>query len=258
MDRGQSVPAHRPFLISPRWQYKPMAVSSPQSSVPRNPIFAKETLIMLGAIHRDENGPELLDKWLDVIRPQVITLEFSQYGMAFRKERGAFYRQRVEEVYNKLKKNNRPCYDNALSALLSYVEMPYEFERASHYAESCGTPLYLIDMDFFSYLRLREIDRLLSEANIEIFLSGTHEDRSGYEEVMANLFFEKGVMGTIYGDEMWARDKYMSSKLRVLRKYYGNRRLLHITGWQHLQDPYRLYETLKPIKVFSHDKTLRI
>ncbi len=258
MDRELSIPAHRPFLITPRWQYKPMAVSSPQSPVPRNPIFANETLIMLGVIHRDESGPELLDKWLEVIRPQVITLEFSRYGMAFRQERAAFYRLRIEEVYNRLKKNNRPCYDNALSMLLSYVEMPYEFERASHYAEASGAPFHLIDMDLFSYLRLREVDKLLSEENIERLLAEAHEERSGYERVMANLFFENGIRGTAYGDEMWARDKYMSNKLMVLRKYYGNRRLLHITGWQHLQDPCHLYEALKPIKVFSHDKTLCI
>jgi hypothetical protein len=235
-----------------------MESSSPQSSIRHHLGGAGNTLIMLGVIHRDEAGPDLLDKWLEIIRPQVITLEFSRYGMIFRKERGLFYRLRIEEVYNRLKKDNRPCYDNALSMLLSYVEMPYEFERASSFAAASGAPLHLIDMDLFSYLRLREIDKLLNEENIERLLGETLENPSGYEKILAGLFFDKGVKVTTYGDEMWMRDKYMSKKLAVLRKYYGSRRFLHIAGWQHLQDPYNLYEALKPIKVFYHDKTLCI
>ena len=105
--------------------------------------------IMLGVIHRDPRGPELLDRWLATIEPQVITLEFTKYGARFRKEMGPRYVRRIEEAYNKLKKGNVPCYDNALSMVRSYVEMPYEFQCASRYGAEQGVPVRLIDMDLF-------------------------------------------------------------------------------------------------------------
>ncbi|MBA4418477.1 MAG: hypothetical protein C0392_11310 [Syntrophus sp. (in: bacteria)] len=219
---------------------------------------AEGLLVILGVIHWDENGPELLNQWMEAIRPQVITLEFSKYGMTFRGEQGFFYRQRIEEVYNRLKKDNLPCYDNALSMLLSYIEMPYEFEGASQYNAAHDVPLYLIDMDLFSYLRLRGIENLLSVANIERILSEDNEDPLGYEQALARLYFEKGVKAVSYTDEMYVRDRYMTNKIGVLKKYHRGRRFLHVAGWQHLQDPYNLYAPFKPIKVFSYDKALCI
>jgi hypothetical protein len=221
-------------------------------------LHAEGLLVILGVIHRDQNGLELLNQWMAAIQPQVITLEFSKYGMTFRRERGSFYRERIEGVYNRLKKGNLPCYDNALSALFSYIEMPYEFEGASQYHTVHNVPLYLIDMDIFSYLRLKEIEMFLSVENIERMLSEDNKDSLGREKTLARLYFEKGVKPAPYTDEMYVRDRYMTNKIGVLKKYYKAKRFLHIAGWQHLQDPYNLYGPLKPIKVFFYDKTLCI
>jgi hypothetical protein len=213
-------------------------------------------LIMLGVIHRDENGPDLLDRWLRAIEPQVITLEFSNYGMRFRKQMGPQLKQRIEETYNRLKKDNLPCYDNALSMTLSYIEMPYEFDRASLYGKEHGVPVHPVDMDFFSYIRLREIGELLGADNLErLFQEQGKQGGSDHEKGLARLFFEKGVKSAEYTEEMSMRDRYMSNKITVLRKYYGGKRFLHITGWRHLEDPCNLYAPLDPIKVFIYDKT---
>lgn len=213
-------------------------------------------LIILGVLHRDPNGPELLDRWLAHIGPRVITLEFSNYGMRFRREEGPRYIRRIEEVYNRLKKDNAPCYDNALSMIRSYVEMPYEFERASRYGRERGVPVYPIDMDLFSCRRLKETEGLLSEENLEKVLSEDTDKRTGYEMALAKLYFEKGIKTVPYTDEMRVRDKYMGNKIKVLRRRYQGERLLHICGWQHLQDPYHLYSSENPEKVFIYDKTL--
>ncbi|MCX5810185.1 MAG: hypothetical protein NTX36_12590 [Proteobacteria bacterium] len=54
------------------------------------PIIGSDTrLFVLGVIHRDESGHELLHEWMKRIKPDVITLEFSNYRLMFRKERGA-------------------------------------------------------------------------------------------------------------------------------------------------------------------------
>ncbi len=214
--------------------------------------------IMLGVIHRDESGPGLLDRWLGAVKPDVVTVEFSNYGMTFRKKWGPLYRQRIEEVCNRLKRDNAPCYDNAISMAFSYVEMPYEFESASRYGQEYDVPVILVDMDFFSYLRLREIEGLLSSENLEKLLSEGGGREAGYERVLARLFFENGVRTVAYTEEMRIRDRYMSSKIEAVSARYRGKRLLHICGWQHLQDPHDLYGPLNPIKVFIYDKTFRV
>jgi hypothetical protein len=169
---------------------------------------------------------------------------------------GPALKRRIEETYNRLKNNNVPCYDNALSMALSYIEMPYEFDRASLYGKKHGVPFHLVDMDFFSYVKLREIEEFLSEANLEKVLSEQVEGQGAdREKGLARLFFDRGIKTAAYTDEMMMRDRYMSNKIAVLRKYHAGKRLLHVTGWRHLEDPSNLYGPLDPVKVFIYDKT---
>lgn len=228
----------------------------PKDTVSEAVLRPADGLIMLGAIHKDENGSGLLDRWLEAVEPRVITLEFSHYSMRFRKEMGPALKRQIEEAYNRLKKNNLPCYDNTLSMVLTYVAMPYEFDRASRYAQEHGVPLHLVDMDFFSYIKLKEMEKFLSTDNLERFLTQKSEGRADQEKVLARLFFDKGVKTGTYTEEMSMRDQYMSNKIAVLRKYHKGKKFLHITGWRHLEDPFDLYGPLKPVKVFIYDKTL--
>jgi hypothetical protein len=112
-------------------------------------------LFILGVIHRDDRGVELLNEWLSAIAPEVITLEFSKYGLAFRKERGVEYKKRLEEVLDKIRADNESCNEYEASQLFDYINMPYEYEVVSRYTEKHKTPLYLLDMDGFSYLKLQ-------------------------------------------------------------------------------------------------------
>ena len=146
----------------------------------------------------------------------------------------------------------------ALSSLLSYVNIPYEYEVTSVYGTAHSIPFYTIDIDFFSYVKLRNIEDLLSEENIEKTLSLTETSNGNQEMTAARLYFEKGISLSEYDREMYIRDRFMSSKIRDLMKYCNDKKFLHVCGWQHLQDPSNLYSSFNPIKVFSHDKTFCI
>lgn len=212
---------------------------------------------ILGMIHRDDEGPQLLHEWLMRIMPDVITLEFSNYGLEFRKGKGDEYKKRVEEALDKMKGNNEQYNRNALSLLFSYIDMPYEYEVASRHAAEQNASLHLIDIDAFSYLKLRKADELFGEDNLKQLLSGDGEPVGG-QKAAARLFFEKGIKLFSYDNEMYMRDKYMSDRISILMKNRTNNKFLHICGWQHLQDPYGLFAPFHPVKVFSHDKTLCI
>jgi hypothetical protein len=212
-------------------------------------------LFIIGVIHRDDRGAELLNEWLSTIAPEVITLEFSNYGLAFRKERGVEYKRRLEEVLNKIRADNEPCNADGVRQLFAYINMPYEYEIASRYSEDHKTPLHLVDMDGFSYLKLQQIDELFEEKNIRKLLCGEAGPSGCKETVIARLFFEKGMKVFTYTDEMYIRDKYVIKRLSLLMKHHKQKRFLHVCGWQHLQDPYGLYTRFNPEKAFIYDKT---
>jgi hypothetical protein len=219
--------------------------------------MSSNAFFMLGVIHRDESGPALLKDWLARIKPDVVTLEFSHYGLRFRRELGEEYKRRAGEIVAQLNENGEKYNEEALAPLFAYVNTPYEFDVVSAYAAEQGIPFYLIDMDFFSYVKLRAIEDLFSEENIEKVLTRTDEGPNGNQEkAAARLYFEKGIKIVPYDHEMYVRDRYMTAKIKDLMKNNPNRRLLHVCGWQHLEDPSNLYGIFKPTKVFSHDKAL--
>jgi hypothetical protein len=219
--------------------------------------MAEGQFIMLGVIHRDEDGPALLKNWLARIKPDVVTIELSHYGLRFRRELGEEYKWRVGEIVTQLNENGEKYNEEALASLFAYVNTPYEFDVVSAYAAEQGIPFSLIDMDFFSYVKLRVIEDLFSEENIEKVLTRTEEGPNGNQEkAAARLYFEKGIKIVPYDREMYVRDRYMTARINDLMKNNPNRRLLHVCGWQHLEDPSNLYGIFKPTKVFSHDKAL--
>jgi hypothetical protein len=213
-------------------------------------------LFLLGVIHRDEDGPALLKDWLTRIKPDVVTIELSHYGLRFRRELGEEYKRRVGEIVMQLNENGQKYNEEALASLFAYVNIPYEFDVVSAYASENEIPFYLIDMDFFSYVKLRAIEDLFSEENIEKVLTRTEGPNGNQEKTAARLYFEKGIKIVPYDREMYVRDRYMIAKIKDLVKNNPNRRLLHVCGWQHLEDPSNLYGIFKPTKVFSHDKAL--
>jgi hypothetical protein len=208
---------------------------------------------MLGVIHRDPRTPVLLRQWITDIKPDIITLEFSQYGLMFRKENRDRYKKRIDEVLKKLKNNTMPYNEAAVEDLESFINMPDEYEIVSEYSTGRHIPFYLIDMDLFSYLKLQKAEELFDADNIERLLTGTDAGKGSCEATMARLFFNSGLKSVPYDEEMYVRDKYMADRLSLLMKHSPEKRLLHIAGWRHLEDPYRLYAPLNPLKVFPYD-----
>jgi hypothetical protein len=210
---------------------------------------------MVGVIHRDESGPALLRRWLEEIQPDVITLELSHYGIRFRRELGDQYKEIIVRVTNKREERGERCNSEAFASLISYVSIPYEYEAISGYAAEQSIPFHLIDMDFFSYVKLRAIEDLLSKDNIEAMLADMEGMNGNLELATARLYFDKGINVAHYDREMYIRDRYMAARIDDLMKHRQNKKFLHVCGWQHLQDPSGLYSHFNPIKVFSHDKT---
>jgi hypothetical protein len=212
-----------------------------------------QTVHILGVIHRDKSNGKIVINWLNTIRPQVITLEFSQYGLMFRKERGYIYRNKIESVLTQMRQSGEIINEEALSCLNAYVDLPSEYEAASLYCSENGASLHLVDMDFFSYMNLKDVDEVFSEKNIRSIIGTQDGHTSTHERVMARLFFDSGIQTFSYTEEMLIRDRYMGRRIGTLLQDHKGKQIAHITGWQHLKDPYNIFTPFHPIKVFPYD-----
>lgn len=207
---------------------------------------------MLGIIHRDRRNDEVLGKWIDSLMPEVITLELSPYGLAFRRANAGAYRKRIEDAVWALRSEGHPCLPGDVDDLYAYVDIPREFAVAEEYCGRSGAHLHPVDMDLFSWMKLREIDELTSRENIEKLLDGKNPG-GGTEKVLANLYFRSGVTAFSYTDEMVMRDRFMCNGIGLLAKRFSGARFLHIAGWRHLTDPLGLYARFHPMKIFPYD-----
>jgi hypothetical protein len=214
-------------------------------------------LVLLGTIHHDEEGPVVLSRWLEALKPDVVTLEFSLYGIQFRREHGQALRQRVVAVAERMRSEGRPPSRAALHQALAFADMPYEYKVASDYCQALGRPIYPVDLDIFSLSRLRKVPEFFDEGNLRRVL-GEEDGHGDREKTMARLFFTKGIKDGSYTEEMHLRDRYMSARVAALMRYHAGASFLHITGWRHLEDPRGVYDALNPFKVFFHDATLCI
>jgi hypothetical protein len=217
------------------------------------PLAQEKTFHILGVIHRDKDNGRIIGDWLNKIKPQVITLEFSRYGLMFRKEKGPLYRKKLESVLAQMR-HDREAYDEeALSFLNAYIDPPSEYEAASFYCNENNASLHLVDMDHFSYMKLKDIDELYGEKNIKNVIAAQGDHTTSRERIMARLFFDSGIQTAPYTEEMLLRDRYMGRRLNTLLQDHKGKRIAHITGWQHLKDPYNIFAPFNPVKVFPYD-----
>jgi hypothetical protein len=212
-----------------------------------------KTFYILGVIHKDKSNNRIIGNWLNKVRPHAITLEFSRYGFMFRKEKGPMYRNKIASVLTQMRQNGDICNEEALSFLNAYIDLPSEYEAASLYCNENGASLHLVDMDLFSYMKLKNTDELFSEKNIRDVIGTQGGCIRSNEKIMARLFFNSGIQTAPYTEEMLIRDSYMGRRIGTLLQNHKGKRITHITGWQHLKDPYNIFAPFHPIKVFPYD-----
>ncbi len=207
------------------------------------------SFFMLGIIHRDTRNDAVLRRWMDRIKPDVITLEVSRYSLDFRRQNGQAYRRKLDDILRGGLDGARSDFDD----FYSFVDMPCEFAVAREYCTENKIDVYPVDMDLFSFLKLRKIDEMIDRENMRKSLAGDHSKTGSFEQALADLYFHKGVTAFSYDEEMAMRDRFMCHRIDILRKRHKNGRFLHIAGWQHLRDPLSLYDIFQPVKIFPYD-----
>ncbi|MCX7858228.1 MAG: hypothetical protein N2513_09695 [Deltaproteobacteria bacterium] len=210
---------------------------------------------MIGVIHRDHKAKDRLKQIVKSINPELITLEFTNYGLTFRKKNYSSVKKkliRIEATLSNLAQREK------IRNLLNFFELPYEYVVANSYAKEKGVPLYLVDMDFFSFFRLRYAKDLLKKENIRGILANSDLLEIQRERKMAEMFFNKGIKAFHYTEDMRVRDEYVFRLIKRIIAENPGKKLVHICGWQHLSDPFGFFSELRPQKIYIYDKAFRI
>ncbi len=215
---------------------------------PPDPIPPGE-LYLIGTIHRLPRLAPFLEDCLNMIRPEIITVEISPYSLRKRQREEDLWLKRFEELRRRLSPQEREH-----PALLLYREalkIPYEIKVAQKWGQDRGIPVIPIDS---SRVAKNWLKRLLSGLSWENFKALTRQERERYHlKHTLNLvafYLRTGVLPS-RDEEDLLRERLMLRRLR--RIFQKKRPVVHIGGWGHL---FSLAEALeKAIPIFIKGQT---
>ena len=237
------------------------------------------SLTLVGTIHRDPNGLPRLMETLEREAPHIISLEMSEYGVAFRERAAPRLKERLLEILQGLhgkwghkhdRKSNRPqnlLKIEAIRAILLTLELPFEFRAVRAYCERKQISFRCIDLSKYSQAKLKMLqEEMITEDNVRRILASAPMDPHGefrkhqliarrLSSRNADQFLIGAYLSGKVGDGMAHRDRYMSLRIKeILRNY---KKTLHVGGWEHLLDDaggktlYGLLKDFRPRRILA-------
>ncbi len=238
------------------------------------------SLILIGTIHRDTNGIPRLMETLRRESPDIITLEMSEYGVAFRERNGFHLKQRLFDILRvlheksaqkgseKRDRSQTPFEIGTIRAILLTLELPFEFRAVKAYCERKRIPFRCIDLSKYSRAKLKTLQKeMITEDNLRKLMAFAslepHEElrkqrtlaRRLISQGTDQLFIEAFLKGRIENG-MIDRDRYMSLRIKGILGNY--RKTLHVGGWEHLLDAPRVKTLYGLLKDFRPKRILSI
>jgi len=176
-------------------------------------------LILLGTIHRDPQGEEVLLRTIGELRPELITVEVSPYALRFRKRHAP-----------RLLRENLPLQ------VAEFILPPYEYRAAKAYGLRCRVPVIPVDSCLKSRVLLRRAVELFSAENLRRL---KEEDLKGLlrrEYALARRCWQDGFMAQWFLSNGWdlRRERAMARRIRQILSRHPTKRLLHVGGWMHM------------------------
>jgi hypothetical protein len=207
-------------------------------------------LTLLGTIHRDPQGLMRLVQALKGLKPHVITLEFSTYGLRYRlKKKRSLNHCLLRGVHEMLGTDDprlgalkKLLRTTGIGGVRALLDLPFEYKGARFYSHRRAIPLYCVDISSYSRRLLGKIEELLSPENLKKVIA--FETASLHETVTKEYKHAETLllngrqspwMHLIPVDEVWGkRERIMASRIRKIAARYAGHHIVHIGGWQHL------------------------
>ncbi len=243
----------------------PEKVFSQEQEEQRVPLTHE--LHLLGTVHRDPLGYRKLVRFLQEHQPDLILLELSPYGLAYRKQHrkelpaglGKNLRWAVRQVGMPL---SRALKHPEIQAIRHQLALPFEYRASMKYASHCrvsSKPLVkLVDSSPFSREMISAWAELTSPENLVHLLSFTGTPRPSTQTLYGHarriIFGEDAgdmrrpglFMETGDHDLLERREKELARAVLDAMRAHRPSTALYVGGWQHLM-PGRRPPTLRDL-----------
>ena len=227
------------------------------------------SLTLIGTVHRDPGGMQILIEELTRLHPEVITLEFSAYGLQYRLNRRRVLSKRLLTALYHIRGTER-CGVRELKKLLrstgiggikALLDLPYEYTGTRLYSTSHGLPFHCLDNSSYSRQLLRHVDELISPDNLRRIIA---LETAPLKETVAKVYhnaekilltgIQSPWLSMMHIDEEWEkREQSMADRIRTIAAQYPGCPIVHVGGWQHLiarqGTLFYLLEELRPKRI---------
>jgi hypothetical protein len=205
--------------------------------------------ILIGTVHRNPRGRQLLTSLLEKLRPDALTLEVSPYAIEFRRRHGPLLRRRLSGILDRLAAETGRgraglAAHPEVAGIEALLELPFEYRAATDYATAAGIPLDLLDSSLVSARKLRRVEKeLLSPENLRILLKRQAGSPPPESHAVARRLVLEGAGASVRqaflaprrGPEgIGPRDRHLAEEIRRRLVDLPGGRLAHIGGWVHL------------------------
>lgn len=190
-------------------------------------------LIIIGTVHLDPAGPELLKRSLELFKPEFVTIDVSRYAIDFRQSKSAKFQAQLAPF-----RRHDGTLPVSLAAVEAQISLPFEVCAV----DAWGGKYDLVGNDNDSKNRLELFENELMSPENLLHLA---ENSAPTLITQANRQWEKARRNYRTLSEIKPCDEQIAILLRQLLPQYGNT-ICHVTGWEHLAPLESLLADLKP------------
>jgi hypothetical protein len=205
-------------------------------------------LVLIGTVHGDPRGVTKLDRLFERLRPELIMVELSPFGWAFR-------RRHARDLCGRLGKHLRwaaarkgMTFSEAMRkpvirAVFRQIAMPFEYRAAARWAREFGGAVLLVDGHEGSRRGIARWPELISPRNLEILLDAAVSPKSTEAAYRA-------ARRRIYGDPLaetgpaernaaayeraGRRERALAREVSAALEILRPRGACYVGGWEHL------------------------
>ncbi len=231
--------------------------------------LSREKLHLLGTVHHDPKGCQKLHDFLEQQGADLILLEFSAYGLSYRKENGAHLQKQfwinLAWAAGQLGLKAKGARQHPeVDAVRRQLGLPFEYRAARRFGLRHRVPVHLVDCSSFSQRMIASWEELVSPKNLFHLLSiPSHRPPVDLLYRKAHrLIFPEGTHrppGELPSKApspsgLWQkRERDLARRIENILAFHDTKKPVYVGGWQHLV-PGQEFATLRELLKIEKDR----
>jgi hypothetical protein len=224
-------------------------------------------LTLIGTVHGDPRGHALLSGLLASLRPDLILVELSPFGLAYRAARRRFLERLFLRNLKRAAIALRMGVGGAsahprIAPIFRQISIPFEYLASAEFARRTKARLVLADSSEFSKIWVQTWLEMIAEKNLRVLLSLPSETADPIAAAYARA--AAGIGGSRFpaplelpnrDEALQEREYRIAVKVRTALGSFRPEKPVYIGGWQHLV-PGGRFRALRDILGISRSQCL--